>query len=200
MKRILLFLVVVFLAFGIWWIFFRKAPGKPQEQKQEAIKSGKHSEAFNASVLKAISSYMDMKNAFVKGDTGLVKENSKQFITTMDSVDLDDLKKDSSAIYLSAKQEASDIKANASAIAMESSISEMRQDFRMVSENLYPFLKIIGYEGPRLYWRSCPDAFGENMEGTWLSNSREVSNPYQNASGHSGVSDNANCGDTKDSL
>ena len=56
--------------------------------------------------------------------------------------------------------------------------TEMRQDFRMVSENLYPFLKTIGYEGPKLYWQNCPMAFGENKEGNWLSNTSEIINPY----------------------
>ncbi len=36
-------------------------------------------------------------------------------------------------------------------------ITEMRQDFSMVSENIYPFLKTIGYEGEKLYWQNDPN-------------------------------------------
>ncbi|MDE3213238.1 MAG: DUF3347 domain-containing protein [Bacteroidota bacterium] len=200
MKRIILLLAAVAILLGIWWFFIRKPATHPHAQKEEAIKSGKHSQAFNESILKGITSYLSMKDAFVQGDSGVIKSHCRAFISTMDSVNLDDLKMDSSLIYITAKQEVSDIKSNASAILLETSLTEMRQDFRMVSENLYPFLKLIGYEGPKLYWKNCPNAFGETLEGTWLSNTAVSTNPYYNKNDHSGKTGSANCGDIKDSL
>ena len=70
----------------------------------------------------------------------------------------------------------------------------------MVSENLYPLLKTIGYEGPKLYWQNCPMAFGENKEGNWLSNTPEIINPYLGKNHPQYKATMFGCGETKDSL
>ena len=118
----------------------------------------------------------------------------------MDAVKLDDLRKEDSQIVMAARQEISDIKANAQAILMESDITEMRQDFRMVSENLYPFLRTIGYEGEKLYWQNCPMAFGEGKEGNWISNTEEIINPYLGKHDPQYKASMLNCGETKDTI
>jgi len=188
MKKPLIILIVLLAAIAFWWLFFKKESHKSQP-KPEAIKVGKHSAEFNQSISDAVDSYLNMKNAFVDGDTTEIKTISQKFIVVIDSLSLGDLKKDSSEILLAAQQEISDIKANAEAILQEKDITEMRQDFRMVSENFYPFLKTIGYEGKKLYWKNCPTAFGENQEGNWISDSKEIINPYlgkNNANNRSG--------------
>ena len=134
-----------------------------------------------------------MKNAFADADTIKIKGEVQKFITCVDSLKLDDLKKDDSLIIASAKQQVSDIKANAQDILQQKDITEMREDFRMVSENLYPFLRTISYEGPKLYWQNCSMAFGEDKEGSWLSNTLEISNPYLGKN-------HPDCGEIKDSI
>src|SRR5690606_11430439 len=99
----------------------------------------------------------------------------------------------------SAQQQVSDIKANASPILEETDITNMRRDFRMVSENMYPFLKTIGYEGEKLYWQNCPMAFGEE-EANWLSNSPEIINPYLGRNHPVYKSSMLRCGEVKDSI
>ena len=141
-----------------------------------------------------------MKNAFVDADTIKIKLNGQKFIATIDSLKLNELQKEDSTILLAAQQEVSDIKANAEAMLQENNVTEMRQDFRMVSENLYPFLKTIGYEGPKLYWQNCPMAFGENKEGNWLSTTKEIINPYLGKNHPEFKSSMLNCGETKDTL
>ena len=177
MKKPLIILIVLLAAIAFWWLFFKKESHKSQP-KPEAIKVAKHSAEFNQSISDAVDSYLNMKNAFVDGDTTEIKTISLKFIVVIDSLSLGDLKKDSSEILLAAQQEISDIKANAEAILQEKDITEMRQDFRMVSENFYPFLKTIGYEGKKLYWKNYSTAFGENQEGNWISDSKEIVNPY----------------------
>ncbi len=195
-------LAIVFLAailLGAWWLFFRTDSHK-SEPKQESIKLGKHTSEFNQSVSDAVNSYLVMKDAFVNDDTSKIKTEGQNFIVTIDSVRINDLTKDDAQISSAAQQEISDIKANAEAMLQENNITEMRQDFRMVSENLYPFLKTIGYEGEKLYWQNCPMAFGENKEGNWLSNTREIINPYLGKNHPEYKSSMLNCGETKDTL
>ena len=197
MKRLLAIIFLALILFIVYWIFF-KGGTHSSSPKQEAIKIKKHSEEFNRNIANAVNRYIDLKNAFIDADTINVKLSSQRFINAVDTINLTELSKDDSTIMLAAQQEISDIKANAGALLMENDLVEMQQDFRMVSENLYPFLKTIGYEGQRLYWQSCPTAFGENMEGNWLSTTREINNPYINKS--SPKSSRSNCGELKDSI
>ncbi len=185
------------MLYAAYWFFF-KQHSHTSSPKPVAITVKKHSDEFNDRITNAVNSYLNMKNAFIEADTVKIKSSSQTFITSVDSMNLSDLKKDDSTILIAALQEVSDIKANAEAISMENSIVEMQQDFRMVSENLYPFLKTIGYEGPKLFWLSCPSAFGENREGNWINNTKEIVNPYREK-GNS-TSAGPNCGEIKDSV
>jgi len=192
MKRVLAVIISAALLFGAYWFFFSKQ-SRASGPKQQAIKIGKHSDAFNKSVLACTGAYLVMKDAFVGGDTLKIKSESQQFIQAVGNLQMGELKKDDSTILMASQQEVSDIRVNAEAILTEKDLQEMRQDFRMVSENLYPFLKTIAYQGPRLYWLNCPNAFGENMEGTWLSDTAAIINPYLGAT-------QPPCSETKDSL
>lgn len=199
MKRLLAIIFSVVIVFGAYWFFFKKDMHQSQP-KQEAIKINKHSDVFNQSISNAVDGYLSMKNSFVDADTSQIKIQTQKFITLFDSMKLDDLNKDDPQILSSARQEVSDIKANADALLLENDITEMRQDFRMISENMYPFLRTIAYEGPKLYWQNCPMAFGENKEANWISNSVEIMNPYLGKHDPVYKSSMVGCGETKDSL
>ncbi|MEP6950335.1 MAG: DUF3347 domain-containing protein [Ginsengibacter sp.] len=199
MKRLLAIIFLAGVLFIVWWVFLKKDTHEP-EQKQEAIKINKHSKEFNQSISNGVNNYISIKNAFVDADTLAIKLNGQNFIRAIDSLKLNELQKDDSKILLAAQQEVSDIKVNAEAMLQESDLAEMREDFRMVSENLYPFLKTIGYEGPKLYWQNCPMAFGENKEGNWLSNASEIINPYFSKNHPGDKPGMSACGETKDSL
>jgi len=197
MKRLLAIIFLALVLFIVYWIFF-KGGTHSSAPKQEAIKIKKHSDEFNRNISNTVNKYIDLKNAFIEIDTVNIKLSGQRFINSIDTINLTELSKDDSTIMLAAQQEISDIKANAGALLMENDLVEMQQDFRMVSENLYPFLKTVGYEGQKLYWQSCPTAFGENREGNWLSTTREISNPYINK--NASKSSPANCGELKDSI
>lgn len=199
MKRILAIVFLAAILFGAYWFFFKKDTHISQP-KQQAIKLQKHSLEFNSSIANAVNSYLDMKNALVEADTATIKMQGQKFISFVDSIQLSDLKKDDSAILLTAEQNVSDIKANAQAMLQDMDITEMRKDFSTVSEDLYPFLKTIGYEGEKLYWQNCPMAFGENKEANWLSNTSEIINPYLGKHHPEFKASMVGCGETKDSL
>jgi hypothetical protein len=94
----------------------------------------------------------------------------------------------------------SDIKANAESLLNQTVITEMRQDFRMVSENIYPLLKTIHYEGETLYWQNCPMAFGEDKGANWISNTEEIINPYLGKNHPEFKATMLHCGEVKDSI
>src|ERR1035437_10863544 len=155
MKRVLLISAVLIVGFTLWFFLFRKGDDTPSEQKQQPLTLQVNSEQVNKSVNNLVSSYLDVKNAFIEADTTAIKAKTKEFITSTDSLKLDDLKKDT-LIFTTAQMKAEDIKSNATGILGEKDITEMRKGFQMVSENLYPFLKTIGYKGQKLYFQNCP--------------------------------------------
>lgn len=193
MKRLL---AIIFLAVVIYvaYLFFFSGSKHASGPKPVALKVQRHSAAFNQSISNAVFNYINLKDAIADADTTKIKTETQRFVTVMDSLKLDDLKKDDSTIFLTAKQQISDINANAQDIISQTDVTEMREDFRMVSENVYPFLKTISYEGNRLYWITCQSAFGQDKEGSWLSYTPEILNPYfTNAKERT-------CGEIKDSL
>ena len=201
MKRILAIVFLAIVLLGAWWLFFKTDKPASEEYESETTKIhvSNHSEAFNTSVTKALDSYFAMQMAFVEADTALAKENAKLFIAAVDGIQIQELEKDDAPILAAAKQQLSDIKANAEPILMETDITEMRQDFRMVSENLYPFLRTIKYEGEKVYWQNCPMAFGDN-EANWLSATRQIANPYLGKNHPEYKSTMLRCGEVKDSI
>ncbi len=199
MKRFLAILFLAIILFGAWYLFFRKTK-KEVKAVPEGIVGKKHSQDFNKSIADMLTDYFNMKDAFVDADTSTIKLQTGKFISSVDSLNLSDLQKGDSLIYLSARQNISDIKANAKPITQESDLTEMRHDFSMVSENLYPFLKTIGYEGKKIYWQNCPMAFGDDNPANWLSNSSEINNPYLGKMDPKYKSTMLHCGENMDSI
>ncbi len=201
MKKILLGLLILILAIaGYYWYMFSKAGRGDSGPKQEPIALKKHSAAFNQSVSTAMNAYFDLAGAFVEADTLKVKENSKKFIQLLDSIPMVELKKDTTNIYDIAIGSFDGIKSNAVDISIQTDIQEMRKDFSMVSENLYPFFKIINYEGEKLYWQNCPMAFGEDKGANWISKTTEIFNPYMGKMHPEFKATMLHCGSVKDTI
>jgi len=195
MKKVFLALLIVIVIAGIYW-FFTKDNSQNNQKKTEALHVGNHSDTFNTRLGTALKFYFSMKDAFVNADTLSAKSSCKQMIVAFDSIPLSELKKDTTGIYTAASMQINDIQLNARSLITQPNITEMRQDFRMVSENIYPLLKTIHYSGKILYWQNCPMAFGENNEANWLSNTAEIINPYLGNKDPKML----HCGETKDSI
>lgn len=203
MKRILaiVFLIAIFVV--AFWLFFntgsRKDKYSNSGETNAAVVVKKHSQVFNDKVDAAVSSYMLLKDDFVNADSTSAKEQASNFIAAINEIPLTELNEDESQISAAAKQQISDIVANAEPIQKGENLDEMRHDFYMVSENMYPFLKTIGYEGEKLYWQNCPMAFGD-QEANWLSNTRQINNPYLGKFHPQYKGTMLHCGEVKDSL
>jgi hypothetical protein len=198
MRKLLIVIVVLIIGFALWFFMFKKSDG-PIDPKQEPLKTTVNSAIINKSVGEMVRSYLTMKNAFIEADTAAIKSAAKGFLGKVDSVKLDELKKDS-VIYQSAEIQIVDLQGNATAIIGEKDLTEMRKGLQMVSESLYPLLKTVGYKGEKLYWQNCPMAFGEGKDASWISNSEEIMNPYMGKKHPEFKSGMLHCGETKDSI
>ena len=201
MKKLLGVIVLIALIFGIWWKFYRNQdPPGLSEPKPQPIKLNNHSSQFNENINNVVTGYLLIKDAFVDGDTAKVKGEQKKLNTLLDSLKLIEIQKEEPAIFKSAVMQLEDMKVNGKILLEEKNITEMRQDLRMLSENFFPFLKIIHYQGPTLYWQNCPMAFGENKDASWISNTDKIMNPYLGKNHPEFKSTMLHCGEVKDSI
>ncbi len=201
MKRVLAIVFLAVIVIGAWYLFFKKDnEASIPEPKAEALAVMKHSSEFNEKVAAVINAYLDMKTAFANADSPAVKTHAQRFISAIDSIPLNEFQKDDSTILPTVRQQLSELKANTNPILQEPNLQQMRHDFSMVSENLYPFLKTIGYEGQKLYWQNCPMAFGDDKPANWLSNTSEIINPYLGKNHPEYKSSMLHCGENMDSI
>lgn len=198
-KLLAIIIIFVVLIFVTAWMFWRNK-SNDDASKQQPLKVGKHSGEFNKSIGAVVTEYLSLKDAFVNADTAKIKEQEKKLSAAVDSIKIDELKKDTTGIFQSAQLLIGDIISNANAILKETDITEMRQDFRMVSENLFPLLKTIHYEGVKLYWQNCPMAFGEGKDASWISNTEEIINPYLGKNHPEYKGTMLHCGEIKDTI
>ena len=201
MKKLLAVVIAIVVILAVWFLFFKPANKTATETRTQTTNTAKkHSPEFDKQITSLLNSYMAMKSAFVDADTSAIKAKTAAFIASADSLHLDELQEKDSSIYMAVQQNVSDIKANVQPILQENDITEMRRDFSMVSENLYPFLKTIGYEGEKLYWQNCPMAFGDDKPANWLSNTAEIYNPYLGKKDPKYKSGMLHCGENMDSI
>ncbi len=200
MKNVLLVVVVILVAFGVYWFFIRDKKSTPQEAKVAALKVNKHSTAFNTGIDSLMNTYFEIKDAFVDADSTRAKAATQQLILLADSNRLSDLKTESAGIYETAITQLNDVKLNAESLITQKDITEMRQDFRMVGESIYPLLKTINYEGKTLYWQNCPMAFGEDKGANWISSTLQIVNPYLGKNHPEHKNTMLHCGEVKDSV
>lgn len=202
MKRVLAIAFLIIIVFGAWWLFFKTdkdSSGNNTDSINTTQTAKKHSDVFNDDIDRTINSYLVMKDAFVESDTGSIKSASFAFITRLDSMNLSDLQNADAVVLTEANQRVSEMKTNATPILQETDLTAMRHNFENISENLYPFLRTIGYEGQKLYWQNCPMAFGDDG-ANWISNTSEIVNPYLGKHHPEFKSAMLHCGENMDSI
>jgi len=200
MKRVIWVLVILLIILGGYWFLQGKKTGDGHDLKAIPLVARKHSAAFNSGIDSLLDAYLSMKDAFVNTDSNNAKKACGKLILFADSGRLAELKKDTSGIYETAMAQMGDVRANAESLLKQTDLTEMKQDFRMIGESIYPFLKTIHYDGKTLYLQNCPMAFGEDNGANWISNSSEIINPYLGKNHPEFKATMLHCGEVKDSI
>lgn len=177
MRPLLIFLLLTGAGIIAWLIVARPAK-KETAPKQEAIAVSKHSAGFNSAVAIALTDYNKLTESFVAWDSAASSTAAGQLINDLNQLNLDDLKKDSSGIYETAVSFIDNAKGDAQTIATEKGIRSQREAFNSLSDNFYQFLNMVRYDRQALYLQQCPMAFDDNKAGLWLSQQKEIRNPY----------------------
>lgn len=177
MRNLIVFLMLAGAGIVAWLILSRPEK-KEAGEKAEAIAVSKHSPAFTESIAAVLNDYHTIAENFVKWDSVASGTAAAAFLKSLESVNLEELKKDSSAVYETAVMFIENAKGDAQTIASEPAIRPQREAFNSMTDNLYQFLNTVNYDGPTLYLQECPMAFDDTKSAIWLSRKEEIRNPY----------------------
>lgn len=194
MKKFLLILVVAAGAFLAYKFLFKKE--EPKKEKPKPLAVSAHSEGFNQAVNNMLDDYYQMTDGFVNWDAEKVNKSSAGLQVKLDSLKVDELKKDST-IYQTALFSWENAKSALQTINATADWNGRRRALQDLSDNLRTLLLTIKYDGATVYWQECPMAFGDGIAGNWLSAGEEVVNPYLGNKDPNHGSSMLHCGETK---
>lgn len=204
MKRFLLVVVVLLIALiGAWYFGLFKGKNNPSGPKPEGLTVSKHSSSFNESMSKALDSYYTLSESFVNWDTVKINTSLADLRTSVDSLRIQEMEKDS-AIYPTVQSQWESIKAEISGMQADTSLYEKREDLNMLSQQLFDLLRIVKYDAAKVYYQECPMALN-NYESSafWLSANSETKNrrnPYLGLHDPKYGKAMLTCGATRDSI
>lgn len=199
MKKGLALIGVVIAALVIYYFLNREKAPEQVVEKQQPLVQGKHSAAFSQSVNDLLQGYYSVKDALVEWDTAATSSAAVALSGLATKIPFNELQADTT-IKETAKSFTESIAAEATAIAGEADIEGKRRSFYTLSENLYNFLRTVQYDQQVIYHAKCPMAFNDTEEAFWLSNSKEIVNPYlgkHHPKYHAGM---LSCGSVQDSI
>lgn len=176
MKKIL-FLIIIFAgAYLVYKYWFRKEPSFREKSKPLAIT--KNSSAFNESFDVMLNDYYSVKDALSADDTVNANSAAGQLAMHSSNLALDEIKGDSTGdIKNTALNFTGTMTGSAKALSAEPKLEAKRKEFEMITDALYNLIRVVKYDGSKIYYLFCPMAF--NDKGAyWLSNESEVRNPY----------------------
>jgi hypothetical protein len=205
-KRILLLLLVIVLAVAgyVFYKFKTEKGEKFEGEKAKKLEINSTTPVFDRGLEQVLASYISLKDAFVEADTTATKMAAVKLITGIDSIKLDEIKKDTASADLVATVEAllNDTKSHVVRINEAATIKDKRLAFFDASQQLYPLLKSIKYKGTTLYWQSCPMAFDDTKEAYWIDakGGDQRTNPYLGKKDEKYGAGMLHCGEDKDSV
>jgi Cu(I)/Ag(I) efflux system membrane fusion protein len=129
---------------------------------------------FQKQLSGVFAAYVSMKDAFVASDAAKVKTEAT---ATLDALSKTDMKLLSGAAHNDWMNYLGNLEGSLRLIESSSDIEEQRQNFSMLSGNLYKAIKAYGLGGVTAYYEFCPMAF-DNQGAYWLSMEEKIRNPY----------------------
>lgn len=127
-----------------------------------------------ASIKRIISDYLDLKNALANDNGSEAASGAKAMEKAIGGLDKSLLTAEQKKIYEDIED---DLKEHAEHIGKNGdNIKHQREHFAMMSEDIYGLVKWFG-AGQPIYHDHCP-MYNENKGAMWLSEMKEVKNPY----------------------
>ena len=177
----------------------KKESGLEDATSINQIKPAENQTLAEKGLSPVISAYYNLKDALVEADTLMTDKSALELLKLTDSLNITDLLTDSSLVN-TIETYRGNISAETKGLIGESSITEKRRAFSMISQNLLPLLQEVNYSATPVYQQICPMAFNDDEKAYWLSNSREIMNPYLGKKHPKYSAGMLHCGELGDSL
>jgi hypothetical protein len=142
-----------------------------------------------------LAAYLGLRDALVDADTLMADRSAASLRRIADSLTRDTL-------YSAAETSRSlgNIMAESEGLIGETGLEQRRRSFVMVGEALRDFLALSGYDATPVYVQTCPMAFKDSEKASWLSDSRDILNPYLGRRHPKYGAGMLHCGELTDSL
>lgn len=121
-----------------------------------------------------VSAYLQVKNALTEDNGRGAASSAGEIITAVSQLEVSTLSPETKKMYEEVKD---DIKEHAEHIgANGGNIEHQREHFELLSQDMIDLVKTSG-SNQTLYREFCP-MYNNNKGGTWLSEMKEIKNPY----------------------
>lgn len=142
-----------------------------------------------------IGSYLSLKNTLVESDSLAADTAALKMLRIVDSLSHDTL-------YNAPKVKMSIVSLDTflQSLLKGSTLQEKRRSFQSVGLVLQRWLSQPGNNARPVYVQTCPMAFDDVEAASWLSDSREIMNPYLGKNHPRYASGMLHCGELTDSL
>ncbi|HEU4858860.1 MAG TPA: DUF3347 domain-containing protein [Chitinophagaceae bacterium] len=205
MKKVLLAMAGIILAIVIvvGWKFIFPKKRVDNGPKPEGLTVSKHTDSFNQSMMAAMNSYYALTEAFVNWDTAKINTTLAEFKTSVDSIRVQEMEKDS-AIYPTVQSQWESIKAEIVGMQADTGLYERKEDLNSLSQQMFDLLRIVKYDAAKVFYQECPMALNNyETAAFWLStegDSKKRRNPYLGLYDPKYGRAMLTCGSTRDSI
>jgi hypothetical protein len=205
MKRsyIILLILLAVASVAAWKFGLFSKKGEAIVKENSSMPVSKHSAAFNETMQQMVNAYYALTEAFVNWDTAAVSKSAMELRTALDSLKLDEMKKDS-AIYPTVENQWGMVKTEITGLIGDEGLAAKRESLNMLSQQIFDLLRIVRHDASKVYYQECPMALN-NYEASafWLSadgadNKRR--NPYLGLHDPKYGKGMLICGETRDSV
>lgn len=194
MNRRLLLSITVACGFTLGFAFCNTdKKDQRAEDKTSPITVSELSAPFTESFSQLLKSYFELQKAFAESDTLKANAAAASLQLNSESLKVSSLQGDSTGtIKETAEYYAGTLASSAKSLMGQQDLEKKLREFNTISDAMWSLTRTVQYDAEKLYYHYCSMAF-DNMGAYWVSNSREVHNPY--------LGENIkNCGEVTDSL
>lgn len=125
-------------------------------------------------VNQVLQEYYTLKSALVDTDAQKAKSAGEKLVGLFDNFDVSSVQEDFKSIYENLSDQ---IHHHATKVAQAGDIEVQRNSFSEITAGVYEMVKTFNANEEDVYYSYCPMAF-DNSGGYWLSDEKEIKNPY----------------------
>jgi len=167
----------------------KEATATTEENTQTTLPAASTETKGNTSINEVITIYLELKNALVNDNSKEAATAGEKLHKALGKADIASFSTEQKTVFSEVSEDA--IEHSEHIAANGSNIVHQREHFDTLSKDLYDLVKVFG-SSQTLYQTHCP-MYNKNKGANWLSETKEIKNPYYGAKMSS-------CGEVKEEI